>query len=81
MLDKKSEAIALLNDALKELESAKGSVTVGVQKLSRASFLFDEKNIYIWSEIQLGNQRYISPIKELFDFADSEYEKTKNPLI
>ena len=80
MLDKKSEAIALLNDALKELESAKGSVTVGVQKLSRASFLFDEKNIYIWSEIQLGNQRYISPIKELFDFVDSEYEKTKKSV-
>lgn len=47
MLDKKSEAIGLLNEALKELESAKGSVTVAVQKLSRASLLLDEK-IYMF---------------------------------
>lgn len=80
MLDRKSEAIALLNDALKELESAKGSVTVGVQKLSRASFLLEDKTIYVWSEIQLGNQRYIYPLKELFEFANKEYEKTKKTV-
>lgn len=80
MLDKKSEAIGLLNEALKELESAKGSVTVAVQKLSRASLLLDEKNIYVWSEIQLGNQKYIFHIKKLLDLINKEFEKKQKPV-
>lgn len=80
MLDKKSEAIGLLNEALKELESAKGSVTVAVQKLSRASLLLDEKNIYVWSEIQLGNQKYVFHIKKLLDLISKEFEKKQKPV-
>lgn len=80
MSDKKSEAIGLLNEALKELESAKGSVTVAVQKLSRASLLLDEKNIYVWSEIQLGNQKYVFHIKKLLDLINKEFEKEQKPV-
>ncbi|KYQ84535.1 DNA uptake protein [Acinetobacter sp. NRRL B-65365] len=80
MSDKKTEAIKLLNDSLNELESAKGSVTVAVQKMSRASLLLDEKNIYVWSEIQLGNQKYVFYVKELLILINKEYEKKQKPV-
>ena len=80
MSDKKTEAIKLLNDSLDELESAKGSVTVAVQKLSRASLLLDEKKIYVWSEIQLGNQKYVFYVKELLILINKEYEKKQKPV-
>lgn len=80
MSDKKSEAIKLLNDSLNELESVKGSVTVAVQKLSRTSLLLDEKNIYVWSEIQLGNQKYVFYVRELLTLINQEFEKKQKPV-
>lgn len=62
---KKEEALRIVEEGLKELESQKGSITVAVQKLSRASNLLEEKNYYIWAEIELGNEKYIEPLKEL----------------
>lgn len=53
MSDKKAEALKIIEGGLKELESAKGSVTVGVQKLSRAAKLLDEREIVAWTEIVL----------------------------
>ncbi|MEQ1453944.1 hypothetical protein [Acinetobacter seifertii] len=45
MADKKAEALKIVEEGLKELESPKGSVTVGVQKLSRAANLLNEDEI------------------------------------
>ncbi len=42
MSDKKSEAIKLLNEAIHELETTKGSVAIGVRKLSRATKLLEK---------------------------------------
>ena len=64
-MDKKEEALRIVEEGLKELESQKGSITVAVQKLSRASNLLEEKNYYIWAEIELGNEKFIQPLKEL----------------
>lgn len=63
--DKKAEALKIVEEGLKELESAKGSVAVGVQKLSRAAKLIDEESIYAWAELQLGNPIYKKPVQEI----------------
>lgn len=73
--DKKAEALKIVEEGIKELESAKGSVTVGVQKLSRVAKLLDDKEIYAWTELQLGSTPYINAIRDLAEKIDEEYEK------
>jgi Helix-hairpin-helix motif len=58
-----NEALRLLEDALKTLESPKGSVLSSVQKLSRASALLGNQDIRIWCAIQLGEQKFIQPLQ------------------
>ena len=57
-MKKQTEALHLLEDALKELESSKGSVLTAVQKISRAALILEEEAIYKWCQIQLGEQTY-----------------------
>jgi DNA uptake protein ComE-like DNA-binding protein len=57
----------VLGDSLKELESPKGSVLSGVQKLQRAASLLGEEDIRIWCEIQLGNDKYTIPLSGYCD--------------
>jgi hypothetical protein len=61
----KNEALQLLEDALKTLESPKGSVLSSVQKLLRASDLIGNQDIQIWCAIQLGEQKYTKPLQKL----------------
>lgn len=67
MADKKAEALKIIEEGLKELESPKGSVAVGVQKLSRAANLLNEESIYAWAELQLANPIYTTPVKKAFE--------------
>lgn len=78
MMDKKEEALRIVEEGLKELESQKGSITVAVQKLSRASNLLEEKNYYIWAEIGLGNEKFIQPLKELLSKIVEDTDKKKD---
>ncbi|MNR93495.1 hypothetical protein D3C72_245520 [compost metagenome] len=73
--DKKAEALKIVEEGLKELESAKGSVTVGVQKLSRAAKLLDEQEIIAWTELQLGSTSFINVIRKFSEKISEEYEK------
>ncbi|WP_373351036.1 helix-hairpin-helix domain-containing protein [Acinetobacter bereziniae] len=75
MADKKAEALRIVEEGLKELESAKGSIAVAVQKLSRAARLLNEGEIYVWAEIQLANTEYIKPIEEFFNALNKEMQK------
>ncbi|BDZ71129.1 ComEA family DNA-binding protein [Methanobacterium petrolearium] len=59
------EAKDILKEALNELESNKGSVLTGIQKLSRASDILNENDIFIWCEIQLGNPKFTEPLKKM----------------
>jgi len=59
------EAKDMLREALKELESHKGSVLTGIQKLSRASDILNENDIYIWCQIQLGNSKFTEPLEKM----------------
>ncbi len=59
------EALRLLEEALKELESPKGSVLAAIQKLLRASKLLDNEDIQVWCLIQLGERRYVLALKKL----------------
>ncbi|MTJ07548.1 helix-hairpin-helix domain-containing protein [Anabaena sp. UHCC 0204] len=73
MVNAKQEAITILNEALKELESPKGSVTSGVQKLLRVAQILDEESIVVWCEIHLGKQDYIFPLKDYSNFVIRQY--------
>jgi len=75
--DKKAEALKIVEEGLKELESAKGSVTVGVQKLSRAAKLLDKNEIIAWSELQFANPKHVNAVKALSEKVNEEYEKEK----
>lgn len=66
------KAKKLLDESLKELESSKGSVLTGIQKLSRAASILNDEEVSIWCEIQFGKEKYTYPLEEyyksLFDF-------------
>ncbi len=57
------QAEELLRESLNELESSKGGVLSGVQKLLRAARMLDQDDIAIWCEVQLGNSRYVDPLR------------------
>jgi len=64
-MTQKTEALNLLEQALKDLESPKGSVFSAVQKISRAAVLVDNVDIQVWCQIQFGDQKYVNGIKKL----------------
>lgn len=74
-MNKNDEALKIIVDGLKELESAKGSVTVGVQKLSRAAKLLDNKEIIAWTEIQFATPKYIEPLRKFSQKVQDAYAK------
>lgn len=78
------EAVDILKDCMKELQSEKGSTLAGVQKLSHASNLLGENDIVIWCEIQLGNSEITQDlqayVKILIDLAKSNNEANKDKL-
>jgi len=67
MVDKKVEALKIVEEGLKEIESKTGSVTVSVQKLSRAAKLLNNESIYAWAELQLANPIYLNPVREALE--------------
>ncbi|HCI14651.1 MAG: DNA uptake protein [Gallionellales bacterium GWA2_60_142] len=60
-----SESLRLLEEALKELESPKGSILAAVQKLLRASTLLEKQDIQLWCSIQLGEHQYVLALNKL----------------
>lgn len=75
----KSEILKLLNEALKELDSSKGSVIVAVQKISRVAYLLDDIDLIIWCEIQFGNTKFTIPIKNYIEaYSELSKQKTKD---
>ena len=78
------EALDILKDSMKELQSEKGSILAGVQKLSHASNLLGENDIAIWCEIQLGNSEITQSLKEyiniLIDLSKDNNESNKCKL-
>ncbi|MBD2691540.1 ComEA family DNA-binding protein [Anabaena catenula] len=79
MVNAKQEAITILNDALKELESPKGSVASGVQKLLRAASILNEEQIISWCNFHLGKPDYIEPVENYLK-ALIEQQTNKNKL-
>jgi len=82
------EALRILEESLKELESSKGSVLSAVQKLSRASEITNKPEIRAWCAIQLGDTMYTEPLNELItallknpDPNSESYKKTIPKLI
>lgn len=78
------EAIDILKDCMKELQSEKGSILAGIQKLEHASSLLGENDIVTWCEIQLGNSKITQNLKEyidiLIDLSENNNEANKCKL-
>ncbi|MBF6648470.1 helix-hairpin-helix domain-containing protein [Methylobacter sp. BlB1] len=66
-MKQQKESLRLLEEALNELESPKGSVLSAVQKISRASVIMDNTEIHTWCLIQLGEQEYTSALRKFVD--------------
>lgn len=64
-MEKQSEALKILEESLKELESSKGSVLSGIQKLFRASELVNNEEVKIWCLVQMGETKYTEPLSML----------------
>lgn len=75
-MNQQKEALRLLEEALKELETPKGSVLSAVQKLSRASGLIGNEDVKAWCAIQLGDSTYTAPLSELLLVLSVLLEKT-----
>jgi DNA uptake protein ComE-like DNA-binding protein len=79
-----SEALRLLDEALKELESPKGSVLSGTQKLSRSSALLGNADIQAWCAVQLGERSYVLALQKLLTALstkdDPKSEKSKKAI-
>lgn len=75
MADKKAEALKIVEEGLKELESQKGSVTVAVQKLTRAANIIQSEKIFSWCQVQLGNIQYTDALEKLCKQVKSEYKR------
>ncbi|MEA5552863.1 hypothetical protein VB713_18120 [Anabaena cylindrica UHCC 0172] len=76
MVNVKQEAITILNEALKELESPKGSVTSGVQKLLRVAQILEDEKIIAWCDFQLGKHDYIKPAKKYLEVLRNKSNNT-----
>lgn len=64
-IDEKIQKI--IDECLEEFESSKGSLSVAIKKLKRASELIDYQGIVAWCDLQLGNPKHINVAKEYID--------------
>ena len=70
-MQEKKEALRLIEETLKELESPqKGSVLTAIQKLSRVALILDNQDIYIWCQIQLGDTQYTQSLKKFISIME-----------
>ena len=63
----RKKAIPLLEDVFQELESSKGSILTGIQKLYRSAQFLEDFDIKTWCEIQLGDLHYTLPLNEYIE--------------
>lgn len=78
MISKKDNAIKLLEEVLENLHNPKYNLFNAIQKLNRIGKLLQEKNLIIWTEIQLGNLTYTNPLKDwIKSYFKNEEEKTE----
>lgn len=79
------EAIEILRDCIEGLQSEKGTVLSGIQKLKRAATILDENDVVIWCEIQLGNGTYTrllnNYIKRLNELTLNETEENEKLFV
>ncbi|WP_243347815.1 hypothetical protein [Parabacteroides sp. FAFU027] len=65
MKSKKEQGIKLLENVFIDLENPKNTLFNAVQKLNRIGHLLNEEDLLIWTEIELGNDKYTKPLKDL----------------
>jgi hypothetical protein len=81
IMTQQKESIRLLEEALKELESSKGSVLSAIQKISRVSQIMDNSDIYKWCQIQLGEQKYAITLRKFVDVLVARQKNDSKALI
>ncbi len=80
-MTQKIEALRLLEDALKELESQKSSVYAAIQKLSRAAALVGDHDIKIWCDVQLGDRRFVPALEALLEILMSKADRKSKEFL
>ncbi|HEY9257670.1 hypothetical protein, partial [Chitinophaga sp.] len=80
-MTQKIEALRLLEDALKELESQKSSVYAAIQKLSRAAALVGDQDIKIWCDVQLGDRRFVLALEALLEILMSKADRKSKEFL
>lgn len=73
------EAIGILKECIEELQSGKGTILAGVQKLGHAASILGEQDIAIWCEIQFGNSKYTFPLSKFLSVIE-EAAKENNKI-
>lgn len=74
----KKVALQLIEETLKELESPKGSLLSAIQKLQRTADIINDEDTKIWCAIQLGDDKYTTPLKLFLKFLiDNKNTTTK----
>lgn len=68
LMQQRKVALQIIEDALKELDSPKGSLLSAVQKLHRAAIIIEDKDIEIWCAIQLGDVTYTEPLNNFITY-------------
>ena len=76
-MNQQNESLRLLEASLKELESSKGSILSGIQKLLRAANLLKKQDVALWCEIQLGNPKYTRPLTDFINTLVAKDKDTK----
>lgn len=75
-MQEKTVALQVVEEALKELESPKGSILSAIQKLQRASSIVGDENKRLWCAVQLADATYVDPLKELATFLVEHQDPT-----
>jgi hypothetical protein len=75
-MPQKQEALRLIEDCLKDLESPKGSVLSSINKLARAAGIIENWDVSIWCAIQLGDGKYTVTLQSLIDHISDKSELT-----
>lgn len=80
-MKEKKEALRLIEETLKELESSKGSVLTAIQKLSRVALILGNQEVYKWCQIQLGETLYTQELEKIISIFEKYSKEESDELL
>lgn len=74
----KGDAVALIEEAVSQLEKPKGSVAAAVQQIRRAAEMVEDRDTLIWCAIQLAEEPYVSHCRAIGSALQAAMINTKD---